>query len=141
MDDDDDAWTDDERVRSRSREPVLPLITEEPMEMKESERKGLSLIVSTSDLSKETSVFSDSPILEKVDEEEDDDDTPNTAGIDFVLPSMDEEDPPLKTSQSEQIQPRSRTLSNRSLGATPANVPRRASMFSRLFSPKKETVR
>lgn len=149
MEDDEDAWTDDEGVPTKSKEH-LPLIAEDaeiPRICSTPERKPLTVIVPPSGgltvtvdvTSSPTEMMMETPtILEPVNEGDEDEfpsnprwsQAPKTGGIEFILPA-EPEDAPLKTSQSDK--PRSQTLDPNPVGLRPGAM-RRSTTFSRIFN-------
>ncbi|KAG8948501.1 hypothetical protein FRC04_009709 [Tulasnella sp. 424] len=149
MEDDEDAWTDDEGVPTKSKEH-LPLIQEDaeiPRICSTPERRPLTVIVPPSGgltvtvdvTSSPTEMMMGTPtILEPVNEGDEDEfpsnprwsQAPKTGGIEFILPA-EPDDAPLKTSQSDK--PRSQTLDPNSVGLRPGAM-RRSTTFSRIFN-------
>ncbi|KAG9046194.1 hypothetical protein FS837_004865 [Tulasnella sp. UAMH 9824] len=155
VEDDEDAWTDDEGVPAILSTEPLPIV-QEPMEIPKicgtPERRPLTVIVPPSGglavtvdvTASPTEMMMGTPtILEPVDDGDVDEgpsnprwsQAPKTGGIEFILPSQPDEDAPLKTSQSDK--PRSQTLDPNSGGGLrpePRGANRRSTTFSKIFN-------
>ncbi|KAG8951671.1 hypothetical protein FRC00_007150, partial [Tulasnella sp. 408] len=155
VEDDEDAWTDDEGVPAILSKEHLPIV-EEPGEIPKicgtPERRPLTVIVPPSGglavtvdvTASPTEMTMEAPtILEPVDDGDNDEgpsnprwsQAPKTGGIEFILPAQPDEDAPLKTSQSDK--PRSQTLDPNSGGGlrpAPGGANRRSTTFSKIFN-------
>ncbi|KIO30318.1 hypothetical protein M407DRAFT_224698 [Tulasnella calospora MUT 4182] len=161
MEDDEDAWTDDEGapvIASKEHLPVVEEPAEIPRVCSTPERRPLTVIVppsgglavtvdvtsSPTEMTMEVPTILGTPtILEPANEGDDDEDpsnprwsqAPKTGGIEFILPPQPAEDAPLKTSQSDK--PRSQTLDPNSGGGlrpAPGGAMRRSTTFSKIFN-------
>ncbi|KAG9008281.1 hypothetical protein FRB90_009017 [Tulasnella sp. 427] len=161
VEDNEDAWTDDEGVPTKSKEH-LPLIEESnevPRLCRTPERRPLTvfvppsggLAVTVDGTTSPTEMIPGTPkILEPRNEDDDDEypanprwsQAPKTGGIEFILPARRPDDAPLLTSQSDK--PRSQTLDPNVGGLRPGRgeAVRRSTTFSRIlnFGSKKDAA-